>query len=140
MWTSALIAAPSAEAPRFAALVYAAGSMICHQRPERSFHRDGAQYPVCARCLGLYAGGVIGAVGWVILAGLGAWPRHRARRFVSSGLRRAVLITALPTLITVITALIGWWDGSNGVRAVLALPLGAAIAAVVTAVAAGDMR
>ena len=42
--------------------VYIAGALICHQRPERSFHVWGVQWPVCARCLGLYAGAAIGAV------------------------------------------------------------------------------
>ena len=35
--------------------VYQLGSLICHQRPERSFHLAGVQMPVCARCFGLYA-------------------------------------------------------------------------------------
>ena len=139
-WSAALIAAPSASAPGFSAAIYAVGSMVCHQRPERSFHRDEAQYPVCARCLGLYVGAVVGAVGWLIVAGLDGSPRRRAADLASSGLRRALIVTAGPTLITVATAMIGWWDPNNTVRAALALPLGASIAAVVTAVAAGDMR
>src|SRR6185295_1848536 len=36
--------------------VYAVGSVICHQLPERSFHLWAAQLPVCARCTGIYAG------------------------------------------------------------------------------------
>ena len=28
--------------------------MICHRRPERSFHIRGFQFPVCARCTGFY--------------------------------------------------------------------------------------
>src|SRR5580692_775131 len=46
----------------FALLVYAAGSVLCHQRPERSFHLLGAQLPVCARCAGLYAGTAVAAI------------------------------------------------------------------------------
>ncbi|MGL4589873.1 MAG: DUF2085 domain-containing protein [Mycoplasmatales bacterium] len=34
----------------------------CHQKPERSFHYHGYQYPVCARCTGLYLGYVIGLI------------------------------------------------------------------------------
>jgi len=30
-----------------AAGLYAVGSQICHQRPERSFHLFAAQLPVC---------------------------------------------------------------------------------------------
>ena len=35
-------------------------SLICHQRPERSFWIFGAPVAVCARCLGLYIGAAIG--------------------------------------------------------------------------------
>lgn len=28
----------------------------CHRKPERSFFWKGRQFPVCARCTGLYAG------------------------------------------------------------------------------------
>jgi uncharacterized membrane protein len=114
--------------------------MVCHQISERSFHRNAAQYPVCARCLGLYAGGAIGSVVWLAFSGVAAAPRPRARAFARQGLRRALIVTAIPTLVTVGTGAIGWWDPSNSVRALLALPFGVAIAAVVAAVAAGDLR
>ena len=28
--------------------------LICHRKPERSFHINGHQFPVCARCTGFY--------------------------------------------------------------------------------------
>jgi hypothetical protein len=40
----------------------------------------------------------------------------------------------------VLLAWSGVWDASNTVRAMLALPLGAVITAVVAAVLAGDLR
>ena len=42
--------------------VYGIGSLVCHQLPERSYHLWGAQMPVCARCAGIYAGAVAGAI------------------------------------------------------------------------------
>ena len=140
LWSSALIAAPSAVAPALSAVVYAAGSVVCHQRPERSFHRDGAQYPVCARCLGLYVGAIGGVLGWAVVAGVRSMPHMRATRNPWLDLRRGLIATALPTALTVLTATAGWWDPSNAVRAALAFPLGASIAAIVAAVAAGDLR
>src|SRR5262245_3978961 len=50
-----------------AAAAYVAGSVICHQRPERSFFLWGAQFPVCARCTGLYVGAAAAAL-------VGTWP------------------------------------------------------------------
>ena len=32
----------------------------CHQLPERSFFYKNRQFPVCARCTGVFIGGVIG--------------------------------------------------------------------------------
>lgn len=141
-WNAALFAAPLGERPRLAAITYLAGSLVCHQQPERSFHRDGAQYPVCARCLGLYLGAIAGVLGWAALAGVRASPSGRAQRVVGDPrlVRRALLFAAVPTLATVALAWAGAWDGSNIVRAALALPLGAVVAACIAAVAAGDLR
>lgn len=36
----------------------------CHQRPERSFFWNGHQFPVCARCTGVYIGEVISLLFW----------------------------------------------------------------------------
>jgi uncharacterized membrane protein len=141
LWSAALVAAPSATNPRLSAATYAAGSLICHQRPERSFYRGSAQYPVCARCLGLYAGAVAGVLAWCGIAGFERTPRARAARIVANGsLRRVLIVTAIPSLATVALAWVGGWDSSNVTRAALALPLGGAIALVVAAVAAGDLR
>lgn len=114
--------------------------MVCHQRPERSFHRHGAQYPVCARCLGLYVGAVIGIALWVMASGIGARPHLRAARMTSLQWKRTISFVAAPTILSVVTGVMGWWDGSNLFRAMLAVPLGAGIAALVAAVAAGDLR
>lgn len=140
-WNVALGAAPAGDTPRLSAMTYLAGALICHQKPERSFHRDGAQYPVCARCLGLYAGALVGALGWIALAGMQRVPRPRAVRWLQPARLRATLVlAALPTIATVALALSGVWDGTNQLRALLAVPLGAAIAMVVAAAAAGDLR
>ncbi|HUE88911.1 MAG TPA: DUF2085 domain-containing protein [Vicinamibacterales bacterium] len=127
--------------PRVSALTYAAGALICHQRPERSIHHAGAQYPVCARCLGLYAGAVCGVLLWAGLAGIGRAPRRVATRLSHPTLvRRLLIITAFPTLVTVVASWLGWWDAGNAARLILALPLGGAIAAALAAVATGDLR
>ncbi|MCL2434314.1 MAG: DUF2085 domain-containing protein [Clostridia bacterium] len=43
----------------------------CHQLPERSFFWRGRQFPVCARCTGLFAGFLLGlCAGLLFGAGL----------------------------------------------------------------------
>jgi uncharacterized membrane protein len=143
-WVTAVFAAPLAActtASGASALVYAVGSLICHQRPERSFHLAGSQLPVCARCVGLYAGAAVGAIAWVVAAGLGrqASPRSARLRQLRT-VRTLIVIAALPTAVSASTALAGWWDPGNALRAALALPLGLAIGACVSAVAARDLE
>lgn len=141
LWSGALLSASSLAPPSMAAGLYAAGSILCHQMPERSFHLAGAQLPVCARCLGLYVGAAGGVFGWVLMAGAGARPARRAAGWLSvQGWRPALLVAGAPTVVTVVTAWLGLWDPGNVVRAALAVPIGAVGGALVAAVAAGDLR
>ena len=109
----------------FALVVYAAGSVICHQRPERSFHLLGAQMPVCARCVGIYAGAAVAAsVLWLrTLQG----SRHRPRLYPGPAIR-VLLIAALPAAGTL---LYEWTTGhtpGNWMRLTSGAPLGATAA------------
>src|SRR5678816_3926889 len=52
-WFALVVLAPDLP-PVLAAAVYGLGGVVCHQRPERSFHWHGAQLAVCARCTGIY--------------------------------------------------------------------------------------
>jgi len=104
------------------ASVYAIGSLVCHQLPERSFHLGGFQLPVCARCVGLYSGAAIGALATVVMRPVGV-PR-RARQILVLG--------ALPTVITIALEIAGLWPTTNIVRAVAGFPLGLVAALVVT--------
>jgi uncharacterized membrane protein len=119
LWTSVLLVVPVLSArhaaPVFVAMVHSAGGLVCHQRPERSFHVEGAPLPVCARCIGLYVSGTLGAVAaWI---GFARSPR-RARMLLA--------IAALPTAISFVVEVAGVGLPSNAVRAIAALPLGGA--------------
>lgn len=117
------------------AFLYAAGSVVCHQIPERSFHLAGVQLPVCARCTGLYLGGLAGVAVWMSLG-----QRLRSRL---GGTRRAVIALAIagaPTLVTWLSAEAGLGEPANLGRAMLAVPLGVAAGAVAAAVARRDLR
>jgi hypothetical protein len=123
-------------------VLYAAASRICHQRPERSFHTAGVKWPVCGRCSGLYLAAPVGALAAVAAS-------RRRRRPDRSGKttprveNRFLYILALASLPTVVT-IAGEWFGVMPVtslaRAIAALPLGAAIAYVITRVASGPPR
>ena len=63
-WLALLLASPFGPIP-LAALTYGIGGFICHRMPERSFHLGGLQSPVCARCLGIYAGAALAAGAYV---------------------------------------------------------------------------
>jgi uncharacterized membrane protein len=127
-WLAALAAAPLLPVP-FAGVLYAAGSLICHQLPERSFHLQSFQLPVCARCFGLYAGGAMGSaaaavVGFSTLARAAAWPSNRA-------LYATTVVAAIPTVLTVIVERGFGAAVSNTTRAVAAVPLAAVVAYLV---------
>jgi uncharacterized membrane protein len=116
-------------------VLYGAGSVVCHQLPDRSFQLWSAQLPVCARCAGIYAGAAAAAV---VAA---TWKRRRAAgaAVVHAALRRlpalqrlpalrvsALAIAAVPTAATLLYEWIAGEAPSNSVRAFTGVPLGAA--------------
>jgi uncharacterized membrane protein len=114
--------------PTLAAIVYAAGSLVCHQLPERSFHWHGAQLAVCARCTGIYLGTCSAAV-------LAPLPPSMYVRWSGSRRRTGWLLAAaaVPTVATVMAEWAGWWSPSSAVRAGTGVLLGVAGAVVVVA-------
>ena len=110
LWMAALVLAP--------AVIFPAGTLICHQRPERSFFVHGQQMPVCARCTGLYLGAAIAGP----LALLAAMPLASGRA------RRLLVAAAVPTALTWTLEVAGLAPMSNAWRFAAALPLGFAAA------------
>jgi uncharacterized membrane protein len=129
-WTASIVAAAYAVshtpggslAHGLAAICYAIGRFICHQRPERSFHLWAVPLPVCARCTGIYAGAAVAAV--------------------APGLRRVsrpawlLAACACPAAATLVFE---WTTGiapSNALRSASGLVAGAAVMAVLL----GELR
>ena len=112
----------------FALIVYAIGSLVCHQRPERSFHLWSTQLPVCARCTGIYAGAVL-----AVVCAAASWPSIGARWDAQATAARTVLaLAAVPTAATLVFE---WSTGvmpANTIRCIAGLPLGAAVSWLVT--------
>jgi len=119
------------------AFVYAAGSVLCHQLPERSFFLDGHQLPVCARCTGLYLSAGAGLLAWPAAKLMRSWRPWTVTARAAAGI---LAVAGLPTAVSFTSGFIGLWDGTNVVRFVLAVPLGLAAGAVVAAVATKDLR
>jgi len=134
LWALAIAAAPwSGRVPDLLGVprlvggaTYLAGAVVCHQRPERSFHAHGAQWPVCARCTGLYlsaAAGVLMAWSW----------RRRAINIPFRSWRGVLLAASVPTVATLV---LEWLDSnwsSDFARALAAAPLGGAVGALLAA-------
>jgi hypothetical protein len=117
-----LATAPAVGGPYLSASAYGFGALVCHQRPERSFHLAGAQLPVCARCTGLYLSAAIGI--------LFVWARRPSPAVPFETWRARLLWAALPTAATLVFE---WWrpSGASGaLRALSAVPLGAAAGAL----------
>jgi uncharacterized membrane protein len=120
---------------RAAALSYLGGAVVCHQRPERSFHVAGAQMPVCARCTGLYAAAPLGLL--VI-----AWPFVGPMRPLSrpAVVRWLLLVALAPIGLSVGAEAAGLWIPSNIERFFTGLPAGFGVAWIVGAAARGYLR
>ena len=115
---------------------FAAGSVVCHQLPERSFHWGRWQFPVCARCTGLYVSAAVGLAAWAAIRKTRGLPI-----LIQPRVAVVVLVAAaIPTLVSVATAALGVWDTTNAGRALLAVPLGATTGVLLAAVAAKDLR
>jgi uncharacterized membrane protein len=113
----------SALATWLVVMVYAMGSMVCHQLPDRSYHLWTAQMPVCARCTGIYLGAAVAAV----FANAGHPFRGAAFRGAVPA-RTALFLAALPAALTLAYE---WTTGqapSNLIRAASGIPIGAVVA------------
>ncbi len=97
---------------------------LCHQLPERCPDLGHGPVALCARCIGLYVGGLAG----LAVAVLGpAWrPTFTA-----------LLVVAAPSVVDFALGLVGLPSLPNLPRLLVALPLGAAVGSAL-AVAAAD--
>ena len=92
-------------------------SLVCHQRPERSFWIFGAPVAVCARCLGIYLGAAMGLL------------LRTSRRLAL----HLLTIAAALNLLDVATEFAGLHGNWMSVRFALGVALGAAGGLLITA-------
>jgi uncharacterized membrane protein len=125
--------------------IYAAGSIICHQLPTRSFQLWTAQMPVCARCTGIYVGTALAVVSFGARAfqASGSLGRRSAEgRALQrlSGPRLTLALAAAPTLATLVFE---WTTGrtpANSIRFAAGVPVGAAVAWLVRTAAGNQVN
>jgi uncharacterized membrane protein len=109
--------------------VYAIGSLVCHQLPERSYHLWAEQMPVCARCAGIYFGAVTGVIASVCRTGtVGARARLLAPRVI-------LALAVTPTLVTLVSEWITGDMPPHAIRAAAGVPIGLVVAWLVVAAA-----
>jgi uncharacterized membrane protein len=121
-WPMLLTAATAARihhrAPWTSSFTYIVAGQVCHQRPARSFHTAGVQWPVCGRCSGLYLAAPAGAIAAFLVG----------RRRTSRPSVAWLAVAAVPTATTFIIEKAGIAAVGNGMRFAAALPLGLALA------------
>jgi uncharacterized membrane protein len=98
------------------AVINAGFAPYCHQRSDRSYFVFGSQFPVCARCLGIYSGMLAGSVFFSIL-----WRR--------TGIPPGWIIIAAsaPMVLDGFTQLLGMRQSTNILRLTTGLVFGMAI-------------
>ena len=114
-----ILSAPLAQAhgyPAFAATIYTAFHFVCHQIPERSFHLEGYQFAVCARCTGLYSGFTAATI---------FYPLARSLRRTDTPGRLWLFLAAAPLAIDFSLGYFGIWANTHLSRLLTGALLGA---------------
>ena len=98
-------------------------NLICHRKPERSFHIKGHQFPVCARCTGFY----------VALVSYFTYTYYFYVEY-SFQLVFIAIICIVPTFIDGFTQLIGHRESNNSLRFITGLMGGLGFGIIVKAI------
>lgn len=97
------------------------GHIICHGIPERSFKIKGHQFPVCARCTGLYLGSFT-VIGLVVIFN----PAYNQLIFILG------LLMIIPTFIDGFTQYLNFRESDNNLRFITGLIGGVGLGVVIT--------
>jgi uncharacterized membrane protein len=100
---------------------------VCHQAAERSLSLAGGHLAVCARCTGLYLGGVLGLLSGAVAS---SWMRRTPRWLFFAAVA--------PTALDALASLLGLPSLANFPRFLLAIPAGA-VCGWFLAMAVGDL-
>jgi uncharacterized membrane protein len=114
VWLAGIFLAPLLRSLdlRWAGLVYALYSPVCHQLPSRSLWAWGFPLAVCARCLGIYLGFGAGVAFYPVIRGF-----HRVRLPET----KAFLAFSAPIVIDTAGNFLGIWRSPGPARLALGL-------------------
>jgi uncharacterized membrane protein len=93
LWLLAIVAVPWLMCrgdEMTATVLYRGFALVCHQQGARSFHWCGWPLAVCARCLGIYAGALLGLL---------LYPRWRSLNTLALPARRYLVVALAPLFI-----------------------------------------
>jgi uncharacterized membrane protein len=111
LWIAALFYAPYLKklSSPLSGFLYAVFSPTCHQIPSRCFYAFGHPMAVCARCLGVYSGFLLGMV---------IFPFTKGFSKISMPKVNTLIIMSIPIFIDVTGNFLGLWASSDWVRLV----------------------
>ena len=115
---SLIVVAPFAAANghgEIAATIYRGFSVLCHQRPDRSYFIDGHKLGVCSRCTGIYAGFALTLL---------CYPLVRSLRTTTAPRIKWLILAALPLAIDFSLTFFGIWENTHTSRLLTGLLLG----------------
>ncbi|MBO3839966.1 MAG: DUF2085 domain-containing protein [Thermoproteota archaeon] len=95
------------------------GSLVCHQRPDRTLWMGGNYLPVCARCTGAYLGFLLGYVLIPFLSNKKA--KGPPNLYIS-------FIFTLPLWVDSLGQVFGFWSSTNDARLITGLLFGVSLA------------
>lgn len=108
-WIGLIFLAPylKSQSSPFSGFVYTIFSPTCHQIPSRCFYAFGHPLAVCARCLGIYCGFLLGILIFPFMQGFDSPALPKAKTFV---------LLSIPIALDAAVNLLGVWTSPDWVR------------------------
>ena len=108
-WIAVIFLAPylKSQSSPFSGFIYAIFSPTCHQIPSRCFYAFGYPVAVCARCLGIYCGFLLGTLIFPLAKGFASPTLPKAKTFIS---------ISIPIIIDTAGNILGIWTSLDWVR------------------------
>lgn len=109
LWIAALFYAPYLKklSSPLSGFLYAVFSPTCHQTPSRCFYAFGYPLAVCARCLGVYSGFLLGMLIFPFLRGFSKMSMPRAK---------TLIVLSIPIFIDATGNILGLWTSAAWLR------------------------